>query len=494
MGGQYQYTGYNWFILDPIITNFGRPFMELFIQLNRSRRAPLSIQIAHGIRDAIFNQRLQPGAKLPPTRDLAHQLKVSRTIVIEAYEWLVSEGYAEARQGSGTYLSEAVAMIPGVPSPAPPPRRRTDESIDAQISYDFRPGLPALDLFPRVQWKTALTRALLNSEADSLGYGPVEGLPKLRRAIAEYVGRTRGLPVDPDRVVITIGVSQALDLMLRTLAPIPAIAFEEPSAEPVGRLIRLHNIPALPVPVDRNGMQIETLSNFNNPPTVIHVVPSHQFPTGVVMSLERRLNLLAWAKNHNAVIIEDDYDSEFRFDRSPPIALAALDSSQRVVYFGTFSKTLYPGLRLGFCVLPERLMKRFLELKWFSDRCVPVVDQLALIEWIETGIFERHVKKMRKIYTHRREVLVNTLTRQFGEQVTIHGVPAGMHVLASIDAGFTEREICDKALNAGVRVYPSSECFSGPIPDGPHLIFGFGMLSEEEISDGIQVFAKSIKN
>jgi GntR family transcriptional regulator/MocR family aminotransferase len=466
--------------------------MELLLTLDRSRRTPISIQIAHGVRDAIFSQRLPPGARLPPTRELAQRLHVSRTTVIEAYDWLVSEGYAQARQGSGTYLTSALSLSPDVAPQAQIPPRRTDIPVAAPVEFDFRPGLPALDLFPRAQWKSALARSLDRAEANALGYGPVEGLPRLRQLIAEYIARTRGLPVSAERVVITIGVAQALDLLLRVLAPIQKIAIEEPSAEPVRRLIKIHGIPILPVPVDDQGMQVDLLESASPAPTAVHVVPSHQYPTGVVMSLERRLSLLGWAADHDAVILEDDYDSEFRFDQSPPISLAALDAKQRVVYIGTFSKTLFPALRMGFCVLPERLMDGLLSLKWFSDRCVPVLEQLALIEWLESGIFERHVKKMRRIYSLRRETLANTIAAQFGRRASIQGVPAGMHIMVSIDTTDSEEEILERALDAGIRVYPASTCYSERTPERPALILGYGMMDEDAISRGVRRLAAAI--
>jgi GntR family transcriptional regulator/MocR family aminotransferase len=466
--------------------------MELLLTPDRSRRRPISIQIAHGIRDAIFSQRLPPGAKLPPTRELAQRLRVSRTTVIEAYDWLIAEGYAQARQGSGTYLTSALALTPDPAPHAEIPRRRTDLASEASVEFDFRSGLPALDLFPRARWKSSLARGLAEVGPDGLGYGPVEGLPRLRQLIAEYIARTRGLPVSPERVVITIGVAQALDLILRALAPIPCIALEEPGAEPVRRLIHLQRIPSMAVPVDDHGLRVDLLDSTEPTPAVVHVVPSHQYPTGVVMSLERRLSLLNWAGEHGAVIIEDDYDSEFRYDQSPPVALAALDSTQRVVYIGTFSKTMFPALRLGFCVLPEFLMDRLLSLKWFSDRCVPIVEQLALIDWLDSGVFERHVKKMRKIYSLRRETLVNTIAHRFGTQARVLGVPAGMHVMISLEIRRSEAEIVERVLKAGVRVYPASVCYGGQIPPYPSIILGFGMVDEADISQGVSRLASAI--
>ncbi|HRF48616.1 MAG TPA: PLP-dependent aminotransferase family protein, partial [Anaerolineales bacterium] len=331
----------------------------------------------------------------------------------------------------------------------------------------------------------------LSAPADQLGYGPVEGLPQLRRLIAEYVARTRGLRVEPARVVVTLGTAQAMDLMLRALAPVGGIALEDPGPEPVRRLARLHGLKIHPIPVDSQGLRVDRLPSGRDAPRVVHVIPSHQYPTGAALTLDRRLDLLSWAERHDAFILEDDYDSEFRFDQAPPVALAALDTAERVAYLGSFSKTLFPGLRLGFGVVPERLVERVLELKWFSDRCTPVLEQLALADWLETGVFERHVRKMRNVYSQRREVLLAALRRHFGERVEVSGVPAGMHVLAEFALGLGERELLERAAALGVGLYPA-----GP---GQHtrrrraaVVLGFGNLSETLIERGIARLAEGL--
>jgi len=467
--------------------------MEIQLSLDRSRRIPLSIQIAHGVRDALFSQRLSPGTKLPPTRELAQRLRVSRTVVVEAYEWLAAEGFSESRPGSGTYVSSYLNWSQQRTKPIKNPPQRTDPPLEQPVLVDFRPGLPAVDLFPRGAWRATAARALRNVRDEQLGYGPVEGLPQLRRLVAEYVARTRGLPVAPERVVITIGAAQAGDLMLRTLAPVHSMVVEDPCPEPILRLARLHQIQIVPIPVDRAGLRVDMIPSEPTVANIVHVIPSHQYPTGAAMQLQRRLELLNWAEKHNAIILEDDYDSEFRYDQAPPIALSALDSSGRTVYIGTFSKTMFPGLRLGFCVIPERFIERFLELKWFSDRCVPVLEQLALAEWLETGIFERHVRKMRRVYAGRRNALIQALTHHFGPVVDIHGVPAGMHVLVTFHLKLTESELITKALLAGIQIYPSSPCFTNPTGAYPHIILGFGHLDETTIQDGIAQLANSLQ-
>lgn len=466
--------------------------MELHLTLDRSRRVPLSSQIAYAVRDAIFTQRLPPGTRLPPTRELAARLGVSRLVVVEAYAWLIVEGFAEGRAGSGTYVPAGVRLTAGPAANAVDPPRRTDVLPERLPRYDFRPGLPALDLFPRRLWRSALSRAALTARPDQLGYGPVEGLPQLRRLIAEYVARTRGLRVEPARVVVTLGTAQAMDLMLRALAPVRGIALEDPGPEPVRRLARLHGLVLHPVPVDDHGLRVDRLPVGRGAPRVVHVIPSHQYPTGAALRLERRLELLRWAERHDAVILEDDYDSEFRFDQAPPIALAALDSSERVAYLGSFSKTLFPGLRLGFGIVPERLVERVLELKWFSDRCTPVIEQLALADWLEHGIFERHVRKMRAVYAQRRAVLLGALERAFGERARITGVPAGMHVLVEFDLGLSEVDLVARAAAVGVGLYPASQSYIQRRRPTSAVVLGFGHLPEALIERGIARLAQAV--
>jgi GntR family transcriptional regulator/MocR family aminotransferase len=467
--------------------------MEIQLNLDRSRRLPLSTQIAHAIRDAIFAQQLAPGTRLPPTRELAKRLQVARMVVVEAYDWLAADGYIDTRRGSGTFITQRLSGHAGQSRPPGEPPRRTDLLPDSPAQVDFRPGLPALDLFPRKVWNKTISRALEQAETAQLGYGPVEGLPRLRRLIAAYAARARGLPLRPDQVIITVGAAQAFDLLLRSLAPVGRVVVENPGSEPVGRLLQLEHVQAVPVAVDRSGLCVDQIPAGPEAPRLAYVMPSHQYPTGWTMSLDRRMELLAWAETNQAVILEDDYDSEFRYDRQPPIALAALDSLQRVAYVGTFSKTMFPGLRLGYCILPEQLIPRVLDLKWFSDRCVPVIEQLALAEWLESGMLERHIRKMRAIYAKRREVLTASLLERFGEDIQVLGVNAGMHILISVHLGLEETELVERAMRAGIRVYPACPSYIDTQPSPAEIILGFGQLTEAAIQTGIELLAHAWK-
>ena len=463
--------------------------MEIQLTLDRSRRIPIALQIAHHIRDAIFSQQIAPGAQLPPTRELAGRLKVSRMVIVEAYEWLIADGYAETRPGSGTFAASHHSLPPHISQPIREPVRRTDPLPDQSITVDFRPGLPALDLFPRGLWNRALTRALDEAEAYQLGYGPVEGLPRLRHLIAAYAARTRGLPFLPEQVIVTVGAAQAFDLILRSLAPVQRVAVENPGSEPVYRLLQLDRIDAVPISVDSDGMRVADLPVGTEAPPMAYVMPSHQYPTGWTMSLDRRMELLAWARNQNAILLEDDYDSEFRYDRQPPVALAALDQLQQVVYIGTFSKTMFPGLRLGYCIVPERHIAGLLDLKWFSDRCVPIVEQLALASWLETGTLERHIRKMRSVYARRRALLMDRLQERFGARVQVSGVNAGMHLLLTVQLGMSETELREGAARHGVQVYAASPSYLSSPTIRAEVILGFGNLNEDTIERGVDLLA-----
>ncbi|ACI58110.1 transcriptional regulator with HTH domain and aminotransferase domain [Rhizobium leguminosarum bv. trifolii WSM597] len=462
--------------------------MDLSLHIDRRARTPLPLQIAYGVQSALIEGRLPPGARLPSTRALAERLGVARMVVVHAFEWLASEGYTETSRGGGTTISKGLILPQSPPDLKQAPERRTDRLPPTSPVVDFRPGLPALDSFPRTEWRSALNHVIRNAPDDAFGYGPIEGLPKLRRAIAEYSSRTRGLPFAPERVVVTAGAAQALSLILRVVHVSRALAIEDPSPVPVHELAHLHGRSLLPVAVDDDGMCTGDLPSGESAPGVIYVVPSHQYPTGVVMSLSRRLALLDWAAKNNAYIVEDDYDSEFRYDGMPPTALAAMDRANCTIYVGTFSKMLCPALRLGYLIAPEPLIDRLLETKWWTDRGGPVIDQLALTHWLESGSVDRHVLRTRKLYARRRNALVSALGAAFGARVRISGVPAGMHLMASFDDLADDEEFASRMMaRHGIALYPASRCAIAYTQNKNSLIFGFGHLHEEVAGSAISI-------
>ncbi len=462
--------------------------MHLDIALNRSNRTPLPLQIARGLREALLSGRLRPGDRLPSSRELADHLAVARMVVVGAYERLATEGYVETRRGAGTFVPPHLVLPAASRRSRKVPEQRTDLPPTGPVAVDFRPSLPALDQFPRRAWRAALGRTLTRADPAALGYAPVEGSPRLRNAIAEYVSRVRGTTYAPERVVVTAGAAQAVTLVMRALGHGITVAIEDPSPIPFRRMVALNGGDFLPVPVDEHGMVVDALPSGREGLRMVYVIPSHQYPTGVVMSLERRLALIQWASRQNAYILEDDYDSEFRFDGAPPSALAALDrDADRVVYVGTFSKTMFPALRIGYLIAPESLIEPILEHKWWTDRCGPHIAQEALAAWLEHGLFERHVHRARNLYALRRTVLEEQLAAKFGSAVTLHGAAAGMHVMATFDTPTPEPEIVRRALDKEIVVYPVAPCRLRTKSPKPSLILGFGNVPPKSIRHGISV-------
>ncbi len=465
--------------------------LDLDLQIDRSGRTPLPLQVGYAIREALLRGRLKPGTRLPPSRVLAERLTVARSVIVLAYEWLAAEGLAKSRQGDGTYIIDDIRVPANLPERFANPQRRSDILPSKLPAIDFRPALPALDQFPRREWRAALSRVINAAGNEQFGYSPIEGLPVLRRAIAEYVSRARGLPFAPERVIVTAGAAQALNLILRVAKRSERIAIEDPSPVPVRKLIRLHGAEIVPIPVDEEGLVVDALPTDTRAPGLVYVVPCHQFPIGAVMSLSRRLQLLEWATQNDSFIIEDDYDSEFRYDAMSPSALAGIDRSDRVIYVGTFSKTLCPALRLGYLIAPEPLVDMLIEFKWWTDRGGPVIDQLALTEWLDSGFFDRHVHKMRKTYTVRQAALADELAKLFGASVKIHGVKAGMHLMASIDAAAKDEFVLtEEALRHGVQLYPVTPCRIATTNDRAEFVFGFGHLTPSTIRKGARIFAR----
>jgi|SRR5215207_129870 len=350
----------------------GGAVVELLLALDRRATGPLRAQLEEQLRAAVRAGRLAPGTALPSTRALARELGVSRGVVVETYDQLAAEGYLATRQGAATRVAEA-AFRPAAAAPAPaaarPPR------------FDFRPGAPDVALFPRTRWIASLRRALRAAPDARLDYGDAHGAPELRAALAGYLGRVRGVASDPGRIVVTSGMAQGMALFGRTLIARGArrIAVEDPWSTPGRDQLVTTGLEPVPVDVDANGLRVDRLEAAA--PDAVVVTPAHQFPTGVVLSPERRAALAEWAVRSDAFVLEDDYDAEYRFDRAPVGAVQGL-APDRVVYAGSVSKTLAPALRLGWLVVPERLAGAIAAAKAADDLGTPIVEQLALADFL----------------------------------------------------------------------------------------------------------------
>src|SRR5918999_859507 len=373
---------------------------ELLLRLDRSGPA-LRAQLEDQLREAIRAGLLAPNTALPSSRALARELGVSRGVVVEAYAQLAAEGYLVARQGAPTRVSDAAAPGPGAAPAAAgehPPR------------FDFRTGRPDVSLFPRSAWLASLRRALREAPDARLDYGDPRGAPELRAALARYLGRVRGVACDPERVVVTSGMAQGMAVFARALMEEGArrMAIEDPSSAPGRAQLASNGLEIVPVPVDEDGLRTDALADLSV--DALMVTPAHQFPLGVVLAPERRAALLDWAARCGAIVLEDDYDAEYRYDRQPVGAVQGL-APELVAYAGSVSKTLAPGLRLGWLLAPERLIDAVTAAKASDDLGTPVVEQLALADFLERDELDRHLRRTRSVYRARRDALVVALER-----------------------------------------------------------------------------------
>ncbi len=458
------------------------------IGVDRRSRTPLHRQLYEGYRDAIVDGRLRAGERLPSSRNLAVQLGISRIPVVGAFEQLLAEGYIESRVGSGSYVAE-VQKEPSFRSPSAParpvpsgPRRvsRASERIEPQPQVwaggrgAFRLSEPALDHFPTQRWAALLARHARTPPTELLAYGDPMGLGVLREALAEYLRTSRGVRCEARQVMVVSGSQQALELSARVLLdPGDPVWMEEPGYVGARNAFALAGARMVPVPVDDEGLDVSAGISRCAEARAAYVTPSHQYPLGMTMTASRRLRLLDWARRSGAWLIEDDYDSEYRYEGPPVAALQGLDRDARVIYIGTFSKVLFPALRVGYMVLPEDLVERFARVRDTVDVFPPTLVQAALADFINEGHFGRHLRRMRVLYGERRTALVSALTEQLGDAVRILGAEAGMHLVAALKGAPPDREISERAARQGVWAMPLSTCFLEK-PTAQGLVLGYG--------------------
>ncbi|HEX5039113.1 MAG TPA: PLP-dependent aminotransferase family protein [Candidatus Limnocylindria bacterium] len=465
--------------------------MDLHISLDG--RPHLTDAIYRQLRDAILEGRLSPGDRLPPSRELARQLAVSRSTVTVAYDRLTSEGYTASRVGAGTYVS--LDLVPRAPRTPPRPSALRARAIWDEVSlptvfgrpaeFDFRAGIPDARLFPYDTWRRLMSRELRRSSVGKGAYGDPAGDAELRAGIAGHVALGRGVRAGADDIVVTNGTQQAFDVVARAiLAPGDTVAVEDPGYPTVRQLLASLGARVIPVPVDDEGMDVAQLPGDAR---LVVVTPSHQFPLGVAMSLRRRLALVDWAEAHDAAVVEDDYDSEFRLGGRPIEPLQSLDPHGRVIYVGTFSKTMLATLRLGFVVVPGAVRHAVRAAKFVSDWHTAVPTQRALAAFIAEGWFARHLRRMRPIYRDRHRRIVEILERDFGGTLRPLPAAAGLHVCAvtpTMNVADVER-VMARALETGVAAHLLSAMAAVP-PGRPGLILGYGAIATEHIDEGMR--------
>ena len=486
---------------------------ELWLPL--SGAGPLHMQVYSSLRTAITTGRCKAGEKLPSSRGLASALGVSRTSTQTAYEQLVAEGYVQTRHGAGSIVAARVEQERPDPSRSQKRRKRRDAANlsnyatralasipDGFLSlpkrpplrHDFLYGVPSPDLFPRTEWRRALSAAAKLAPFD-LSQSSPQGLPRLRRAIARHLERSRGLSVGSDQILVTSGVQQGLQLVARVLcSPGDGALLEEPGY-PFARATCLsEGLEVEFAPVDHEGMDIQAASRFaRSNSRFAHVTPAHQFPMGSVLSFPRRIALLDWAAQNDAFVFEDDYDSEYRYEGRPVESLCALDTQGRVLYAGSFSKIFSTELRVGYLVLPTDLVAPCRAARWLAGWGNPLLEQVALALFIEEGHLERHIRRCRKRYGQRRLALMNALASEFGERATVVGDRTGLHVFVRFSDIPRQRsnELTVRAAENGIGIYPADDCFMS-IPKTGGFVLGYGLLPTASIPRAVSVLAETV--
>lgn len=451
--------------------------IELLLTLDRSGGSvePLHAQIERQLREGVRDGRLARGTRLPATRELARQLDVSRGVVVEAYAQLTAEGYLATRRGAGTVVAEGPRRV-APPRPAALPRT---------VPEDFHPGMPDLASFPRAAWTRSLRAAARDAPDAALGYVDPTGAPALRVALARYLGRARGVAADADQLVVTGGQQQGVALLARALRRRGArrVAVEDPGFLVHRATLSHHGLEPVPVPVDEHGLRTDALAGVAA--GAVLVTPAHQAPLGSVLAPARRAALLAWAERNDAFVIEDDYDAEYRYDREPVGALQGL-APERVAYTGGASKVLAPGLRLGWLALPRALVDAVRTEKTFDDLGSPVLEQLALADFLERGELDRHLRRMRPRYRARRDALVAALAEHLPSW-RVDGVAAGLHTVALLPADADERALLARARRRDMVLHGLSWYRVRPGPPG--LVLGYGALAEPALAHAVRRLA-----
>jgi GntR family transcriptional regulator / MocR family aminotransferase len=473
--------------------------------IDRESPTPLYRQLYEGFREAILERRLRAGQRIPSTRSLAAELRISRLPLLNAYEQLVAEGYFRSGVGSGTFVASCIPGKTRMPAREtlrrPMPirgRRLVSRETDFLLRKETDPWLrgwgafrvhePAVDRFPHEIWSRVLGRHSRAARGNprSMNYGDPMGHRPLREVVAEYLRTARAVRCEADQVMVVGGSQQALSLTARVLIdPGSPVWVEEPGYGGARDVLRLRSARLIPVPVDEEGLSVSAGIERCPEASAAYVTPSHQYPLGMVMSASRRLQLLDWAQRNGSWIIEDDYDSEYRYESLPIASLQGLDRDSRVLYVGTFSKVLYPALRIGYIVIPADLVARFVAVRDATDIFPPTFAQTVLADFIREGHFARHLRRTRALYRERRGTLVDAIRTQLGNVLSVLGDEAGMHLVVSLSKGPNDRDVSVRAARQGLWVMPLSPSYIGKA-SRQGFVLGFGGTGVPEISSGVR--------
>lgn len=490
--------------------------MTIPIDLRRDNRHSLQEQIYTQIRGLILSGRLAKSARLPSSRDMARDLGVSRNTVLYAYDLLRNEGYLDARDNAGIFVSGAIpdqcldyaADHDSVPRFDREPRERPQFELEvtAPANVHLDRTRPRIDFwygrfdrrnFPLNTWRRLINENLSRAGSNLSEYGPPSGCYELRKAVSSHLGATRGMSAPPERIIITAGAQDGLNLICRLLVrPGKKVAVENPCYGGAALLLKSYGADLRSVPIDQSGLIVEHLGAADA--TLVYVTPSHQFPTGATMPLDRRHRLLDWAESANAFVIEDDYDSDFRYDSPPLTALAGMDHYDRVIYVGSFSKSIGPGVRVGYLVLPDALVQPALAMKSLSSYGQPWLDQIVIADFIDSGGYRNHLRKLRHRYRESRDALVAGLRKLFGPYADFSGDGCGMHILWRLPGGIRAADLVVAASRFDVGLYSfdsvgAYEAGESNLRENS-LVLGYSTLSPAEVTEGIKRVAAAVKS
>lgn len=485
------------------------------LSLDPCSKVPLYRQLYDWFRQAIADGQLRPGQRVPSTRSLAAELKISRIPVFNAYEQLCSEGYLETFVGAGTCVAKSIPdeFVRSTPKKGLKGSRTSDGRKPARHISDrgtalskmpaqcwlnslgaFRVSLPAVDYFPIRVWAKLVARHSRTLHREIMAYGDAMGHLPFREAIAQYLATARGVRCKSSQILVTTGSQQALQICAQVLLdPKDCVGIEEPGYPGARQAFLSAGSRLIPVRVDDDGIKVTELVRRGNDLRLVYITPSHQYPLGMTMSATRRMELLNWAGRSGTWIIEDDYDSEYRFGSRPIVSLQGLDKHARVIYIGTFSKVLFPALRLGYVVLPEDLVPAFSASRDAADIFSSTLYQAVLTDFIQEGHFARHLRRMRMLYMERRSMLVKAINAQMGKTFEVVGAEAGMHLVALPRRGVDDVAIARKAARRGISAMPLSSCYvRRPARNG--LILGYGGTNAQQIDEGMRELKKVVQS
>lgn len=467
---------------------------------------PVIRQVYEQVRAAIHAGALKPGGRLPSSRDLAARLGVARASVVAAYDQLLAEGYAEGRTGSGTYVSGDLSGVLDLappkpaaePTPAPAlPERAIDLMAVPPVVAPAEPqmfvnGRTLMDARALDAWSTSTRRALRTLGSLHFGYSSPAGEPALRAAIADYLRAARGVVCEPDQVIVTAGAQHAVDLAARLLLKAgDKVWLEDPGYPATWHALEALGADGVPVPIDRSGLIVQAGIEAAPEARAVFVTPSHQFPLGVAMSMGRRLELIAWARASGAWIVEDDYASEFRYEGAPLASLQGLDGGERVIYVGTFNKSLFPGIRLGYMVAPKTLVQAMSTLRRLADRQPPTLTQAIVLDFLESGQFAAHIRRRRLAYKAQRDALADALTRRMGHMLDVDVPDQGMHLIAYLKGGARDAEVEAKAAARGMAARGISGLYHA-LPPRQGLLLGFTGFHAKAMDSGVARLANAL--